>query len=148
MQAGRKPRDYNQDGCRLANLCDEFLTAKQNRRDGGELSALTFQDYHRTCKVLIFAFGRERRVSDIGPRDFERFRVSLAKTRNPTSVGDAVRRTRMVFKLAYTTSYLNQFGTGSRSSFLRSESSDVCVKSNSSMATGCSKHRRLAASWA
>ena len=101
LQAGRKPRSYNQIRCRLADLCNEFLTTKENRMSSGELSPLTFQDYHRTCKRVIAAFGGDRLVSDLDARDFENFRASLAKSLNPTTIGDVVRRSRMICKFAY-----------------------------------------------
>lgn len=101
IQAGRTPETYNPEGCSLREAVNSFLTAKQNRVDSGELSPLTFADYYKTCQRVLDHFGKERSVSTLGPQDFERFRAQLSKTLGPTSVGDFVRRSRVLFKYTY-----------------------------------------------
>lgn len=43
-----------------------------------DLSPRTFQDYYRTCDLLLDQFGKERRVEDLRPDDFRKFRSKLA----------------------------------------------------------------------
>ena len=40
-------------------------------------------------------------VDDLSPRDFDALRASLAKTRNPNTLGNEVTRIRVAFKYAY-----------------------------------------------
>ena len=47
--------------------------------EDGELSERSFRDYDHTCEQLVEHFRRERRVDDLRPDDFERFRSKLAK---------------------------------------------------------------------
>lgn len=101
IQAGRAPETYNPDGCTLREAVNSFLTAKQRMVDAGELSPLTFADYHKTCERILSHFGKLRSLSSLGPRELEGFRAELAKNLGPTSVGDYVRRSRVLFKYAY-----------------------------------------------
>lgn len=108
IQAGRPIENDNSDGCRLKDAVNSFLTAKQHRVHSGELSVFTFRDYQKTCARLIEHFGKTRRVSTLGPRDFEKFRASLADGLGPTSVGDFVRRSRIFFKFCYDTELIEK----------------------------------------
>ena len=68
-----------EDGCyALRTLCNEFLTAKMNKVESGELSRHTHADYERTCGRMITHFGLSWRVDDLRPDDFEAFRKKLA----------------------------------------------------------------------
>ena len=79
LYAGRKPRDKT-DGVSVRELCNRFLTAKQARRDNGEISPLTFGDYHRTCGRIVRVFGKSRVVDDLDGDDFDELRVFLTQT--------------------------------------------------------------------
>lgn len=98
--AGRSPRAKD-DGLRVADLCNRFLTSKQRLLDTGEIVPRTFQDYFQTCERIVRFFGRDRRVDDIGPDDFERLRSDLATTRGPVALGSEVTRIRVVMKYAF-----------------------------------------------
>ena len=50
LLAGRTPR-VHRDGLTVRDLCNRFLTNKQAKMEGGELSAVTFHDHHATCTV-------------------------------------------------------------------------------------------------
>lgn len=108
IQAGRQPENYNPEGCTLRDAVNSFLTMKQHRVDAGELSPLTLGDYKRTCEELISHFGRLRTISSLFPADFERLRTKLAKRLNPTSLGDFIRRSRVLFKYAYETDLIDR----------------------------------------
>jgi len=100
LYAGKTPR-LTPGEITIRDLCNSFLTAKQNRVDSGELAHRSWADYHSTCVRLIKYFGRDRHVTDIGPKDFENFRASLARLWGPTTLGNEIRRVRVVFNYAY-----------------------------------------------
>ena len=81
LQAGRIPRLTPADsgGFTMRELANRFLTLKQSRLDGGELSQRMFNDYHRICERLLDVFGRDRHVSDLRSEDFEKLRDKFAK---------------------------------------------------------------------
>ena len=103
LQAGRIPRLTPADtrGVTLRDLCNRFLTLKQSRLDGGELSQRMFCDYHRICERLLDAFGRDRLVSDLRSEDFDQLRVKFAKGVGPVTLTNLIRLSRVVFKYAY-----------------------------------------------
>jgi integrase len=101
LYAGRMPRAVNDDGMRLKELCNRFLTTKRHMLDLNELTLRSFEDYYRTCERLIKFFGPDRRVDDLAVDDFERLRVDLAKTRGPTALGTEITRVRVVMKYAH-----------------------------------------------
>jgi integrase len=89
------------DGCTVRLLCNAFLTSKRDKLDSGELSARSFQDYFNTCAILIGRLGRDRRVDDLRPDDFEVLRKALAKTRGLVTLKNEVNRCRVVLKYAF-----------------------------------------------
>jgi integrase len=100
LYAGREPRPTG-EGLRLRDLCNHFLTAKQQQLDCGEITPRTFLDYRRTTDRLIAVFGKHRLVTDLAADDFRRLRADIAKTRGPVALGNEITRTRVVFKYAY-----------------------------------------------
>ena len=59
LLAGRTPR-ANRDGLTVRDLCNHFLTAKEQQRDAGDIKQLSFADYLTTGKLLVEAFGPNR----------------------------------------------------------------------------------------
>jgi hypothetical protein len=100
LMAGRTPR-LTADGFTVKDLCNSFLTAKRHQQEAGDITRRTFDDYYVTCETLLSAFGKRRLVDDLSPRDFNALRASLAKTRNPNTLGNEVTRIRVAFKYAY-----------------------------------------------
>ena len=47
-------------GLTIRDLCNQFLTSKQNLVDSGEISRRTFADYHATCERMIKQIGKFR----------------------------------------------------------------------------------------
>lgn len=107
IQAGRPPENDNPQGCRLREAVNSFLTAKQHRVDSGELSPLTFANYHKSCSRLLGFFDKDRALDSLRPADFELYRASLAENLGPTSVGDLVRMARVLFKYAFDTGLIS-----------------------------------------
>jgi hypothetical protein len=100
LLAGRTPRT-DSDGLTIRVMCNHFLAAKEGQRDAGDITSRTFADYVTSCKMIVDSFGKARLVDDLRPIDFEQFRAAMAKTRNPTTLGNEVTRIRVVFKYAY-----------------------------------------------
>jgi integrase len=93
------------DACTFRALANLFLESKRNKIATGELSALSYRDYYRSCKRLIDHFGADRRVDDLRAVDFELFRAKLAAGRNKkpwntTTLGNEVNRIRVILKYA------------------------------------------------
>ena len=106
--AGKTPPADGTEGCMLKALCNTFLTAKERRRESGELSRQSFAEYHATCAMLIEFFGRERLVDDLSPGDFERFRADLAKRFGVVTLRNKINRCRIVFRFAHTERLLDR----------------------------------------
>ncbi|MGA2062369.1 MAG: hypothetical protein ABSG67_17950, partial [Thermoguttaceae bacterium] len=85
----------------IRHLVNTFLTAKKARTESGELTIRSWKDYHATCERIVQFFGRQRLVEDIGPRDFDSFRSKLAKLWGPTTLGNEIRRVRVIFNFAF-----------------------------------------------
>ena len=98
--AGRAPRVQG-DGLTIRDLCNRFLTEKQDLVNTGELSPRTFRDYKDTCGIIVAAFGKTRLVSDLTTDDFRGLRKAITKTRGHVSVGNTIQGIRSVFKFAY-----------------------------------------------
>jgi integrase len=100
LHSGHAPRPESTT-LTLKDLCNYFMTAKQQKVDAGELSPRTWLDYRRACADLLRGLGKTRRVSDLRPDDFTALRAAWAKRWGPTALGQAIRYTRMVFKYAH-----------------------------------------------
>lgn len=101
---GRTPPEETDgaDGyCTLRTLCNLFLESRRNRLAAGDLSELTYRDYFRSCKRLIEHFGRDRRVDDLRPIDFERYRAELAAQFGVSTLSSEITRTRVILKFAF-----------------------------------------------
>ena len=85
----------------VKGLVNTFLTAKKARVDSGELTQRAWGDYYITGLRLSKYLGKGQSVSAIGPKDFEQFRASLAKLWGPTTLGNEIRRIRVIFNYAY-----------------------------------------------
>lgn len=100
LHAGRTPTT-RADGLTVKELCDHFCHVKQARVESGELSPVSFRDYHLTCLRVADFFGRTRFVEDLRAEDFDQFRAHLAKTNGLVGIRNNVAMTRMLFLYAY-----------------------------------------------
>ncbi len=48
LLAGRRPR-VSREGFTVREICNRFLTNRQDKMRAGELSPVSFADYHATC---------------------------------------------------------------------------------------------------
>jgi integrase len=101
LAAGRTPRERDPDALTVADLCNEYCTYQEERRDEGEISPRTFQGLHATCANIIDALGKRRAVSDLTPDDFGKLKTQLRKTRGAVSLRNEMQRCRSVFRYAF-----------------------------------------------
>src|SRR5712692_6128168 len=88
------------DGCTLRLLCNQFLASKEEKLKAGELSHRSFRGYYDTCEQLIKHFGKDRRVDDLRPDDFRKFRAKLAERLGPVSLKNRISRCCSIFNYA------------------------------------------------
>lgn len=100
LLAGRTPRG-NREGLTVRDLCNSFLTAKEQQRDAGDIKPISFADYLDTCKTVVDAFGKNRLIDDLVATDFQSLRAGFAKKWGPHRLGGEVQRVRTVFKFGY-----------------------------------------------
>ncbi len=98
LLAGRTPRSTPGDGLTVADLCNGFLTAKEQQRDAGEIRGRSFAEYFSTCKFVVGSFGKNRRVDDLAADDFQALRAKLAKLYGVHKLSKEIQLTRMIFK--------------------------------------------------
>lgn len=100
LLAGRTPR-VKRDGLTIADMCNQFLTARRRKLDSGGMTRQSFDDYFRTCEKMIAHVGRERFVDDMQADDFGKLRAHIAKGRGAHTIHNHMRRINTVFKYAY-----------------------------------------------
>ncbi|MEX0774669.1 MAG: tyrosine-type recombinase/integrase [Phycisphaeraceae bacterium] len=101
LLAGRKVRKVSEMGVSVADVCNAFLTAKQQSMDAGELTGTSWHHYFLTCRAVAKVMGRSRVVSDLTPEDFGALRAEFAKTCGAHALAGHVQRTRSLFKFAF-----------------------------------------------
>ena len=107
-KAGRTPPPASgvEIGCRLCDLCNQFLASKENKVATGELKEKTFTSYVFAAKLMTKFFGRDIAAQDLKAADFAAFRVSLAQGRNLKSLDDNIGMCRSIFKYGYDSGFL------------------------------------------
>jgi integrase len=114
LLAGRTPR-ASSEGLTIRDLCNQFLTSKQQRLDNQEITPRTFYDYHAICKWLVEVFGRTRLVVDLASDDFAKLRGAWAQTWGPVRLANEINRARVVFKYGFDAGLIDRpvrFGPG------------------------------------
>lgn len=95
---GRDPRQ-NKDGLPLRDLCNHFLTDRQQAmKDGDNISSEHFQNLHADCARLIEALGPRTTVESLRPEDFAKLRSKLAEGVGAKTLEGRVARLRAVFQ--------------------------------------------------
>ena len=69
LHAGRRPAE-SPEGLTVFQLVAKFLTAKQAKRDNGELTDRTFREYGQLCNRIVKVLGKSRLAADLRPDDF------------------------------------------------------------------------------
>ena len=100
LYASRRPQSTG-DGVTVKDLCNHFLTSKQQQADIGEITHRSFLDYKATTDRVVRVFGLSRRVDDLRASDFEQLKSDIAKTRGLVALGNEITRARVVFNYAW-----------------------------------------------
>jgi len=98
LQAGVDVPDEKEDVTTLRDLCNHFLTSKQNRLEAGELSRGAFTDYKRSCDLVLATFGKMRLAGSITPSDFVQLRGVVSGKYGPVRTGKEITHIRMLFR--------------------------------------------------
>jgi integrase len=107
LHAGKTPRP-DPDALTIKDVVNQFLNAKLEQRDNGELSPRTFNDYKSIMDSLVAGFGKARLVADLDPSDFAALRNKLAKTNGPVRLSVCVQVIRSSFRYAYEVGILDK----------------------------------------
>jgi integrase len=99
LHAGRMPRP-DPEALTVKDLANEFLNARQDRVNSGELCYRSWREYKQTADLLVERFGKKRLVSDLGPEDFAGLRRELATRVGPVRLRNEIQRVRCIFKYA------------------------------------------------
>ncbi|VTR95071.1 integrase family protein : Integrase family protein OS=Rhodopirellula sp. SWK7 GN=RRSWK_03018 PE=4 SV=1: Phage_integrase [Gemmata massiliana] len=106
LHAGRTPR-VKTDGLTIAHLCNSFLTAKLRKKEAGELTSRLFWEYQEVTGLSVGTFGGTRLVEDLAD-DFADLRARTAEKWGPVRLGNAITRTKSVFKYGYETGLMER----------------------------------------
>jgi len=114
--AGRPLGTKDSDsGLTVAELCNHFLTFKQQLRDADELAKSTFDRYYSACEFLVQRFGKQRAVEGLRPNDFQNLRAAMAKRWGAVALANEIQMVRSIFRYGYEAELLDKpirFGPG------------------------------------
>ncbi|HEY4313208.1 MAG TPA: tyrosine-type recombinase/integrase [Pirellulales bacterium] len=115
LLAGRVPRTKKEGGATILEMCNRFMADKEALLNSSEIAQRTFDDYWNTTQRLLYAFSKDRPITDISTEDFGKLRTALSQTWGPVSLGNEINRVRIVFKYAFDVRLLKEpvvFGPG------------------------------------
>lgn len=101
LHSGKATRVERTDEITVAELANEFLSAKDRKRENGDIEAATFVEYHRDCELFVTFFGKGRSVSSITRDDLARYREYLSRGANATTLSNRVGNARSISKFAH-----------------------------------------------
>jgi integrase len=107
LLAGREPM-AKREGLTVGDACDEFLHAKRQKVESGELADSTWQSYQQTGKQVVRVLGRDRLVEDLRGADFDRLRSHFASKNKLVGLRNRINHTRIIFKYAYDAELIEQ----------------------------------------
>lgn len=99
LQAGRTPQRHG--GLNLADLVNLYLKASDEKREAGEISALSFRDYKWTGEKILEHFGRTLDPAKMRPVDFAGFRTWIVSQYAPSRASKTITVCKMMFRWAY-----------------------------------------------
>lgn len=86
------------DRLTVRELVNQFLTAKRERVNSGEITGLLWTEYFDVSKAVVAAFGRHRVVADLRPTDFGALRAEVSKRLGPVALAKFITMTRTLFR--------------------------------------------------
>lgn len=97
---GKPPRPTAEAGPTVADVCNHYLTAQEDKRDSGKLSQRAYLDSKRTTDLLVATFDPNRPVKSLTQADFAGLLRKFAK-KSLSYQGNIVARSKAVFAFAY-----------------------------------------------
>jgi integrase len=107
LMAGRTPRPEH-DALVVKDAVNAFLNSKDRLVASGELTQRTRDEYKVGTDEIVAAFGKRRRVADLGPDDFASLRKRLAFRFGVVRLGNVIQTVRSVFKFCYESDLLDR----------------------------------------
>jgi integrase len=95
------PRARSANATTLSDLVSQFLRSKRVLLESGDLEPSTYNSDARICNELLQAFGPNRLLTDILPKDFQDLRAAWAKRWTTVTLGNGINRARGVFNFAW-----------------------------------------------
>ena len=96
-----RARRQDANALTVADLCNEFLTARRAKVDSGELSPRSWNEYHLAAERIVDTFGKARAVMDLRPADFGKLRATVAKRLGPVALTKFITLTKTILAFAY-----------------------------------------------
>lgn len=106
LLAGRTPRGRT-GRLTVTDLCDQFLTFKDDLLQAGELAPRTFDGYKEVTDYLVKAFGHHA-AAEMRPADFQTLRAKMAKRWGPIKLANQIQVVRSVFKYGFDSELLDK----------------------------------------
>jgi integrase len=103
---GRKAADPN--ALTLLDVANDYLLAKREARDAGELSPRTWDDYRTIMEMMLKGIGSRRAAVSLEPQDFAALKAKLAKRNGPHRMCTIIQVIRCAFRHAYETGALDR----------------------------------------
>jgi integrase len=101
IRAGRPPQLRRAGQLTVRDLVNNFLDARRQSMEAGELSALTWRDYYRTCGRLVQLLGKTREVRSLQPNDFKQLRAGMAEGRSAVTLQVEISKVKAIFRYAH-----------------------------------------------
>lgn len=113
IRAGRDGEEYETTGDDVAALCNEFLAAKLQQLEDGDIEKGTYDKYETTCDRFVQHFGKGRALDSIDAPDFRKFRASWPKTWGASSINNEIARVKACLNFGFESGVVDKpFRTG------------------------------------
>lgn len=93
-----EPAPAAANGPILADIINGYLTDKKILVDVGKLTGRSFDEYRRTCGLVIKTFGRSRSIETLTSDDFRQLYRVLSDRYGLVRLGNEIQRVKMIFK--------------------------------------------------
>lgn len=93
----------------LMDLCNAFMTHKEEQASAGEILEATWSEYDRVCKRLMKILGKTLPLENLGPAHFQYLRAELGKEiAAATTLKNEITKLRVLFAWAYDAGHVEQ----------------------------------------
>jgi integrase len=106
LQAGRVPR-RSPDAVTTGDLVNLWLEQADHRREAGDITARTFNDYRNIGALIVQELGRNIPAEQIQPSDFAGLRNRVAVRYAPSGLNKTITVVRMIFRWGWESGLLS-----------------------------------------